>query len=141
MAAMVMEKLESRLSLARQNPLNLVARVVVINHLLVSSTWYLLIISVGTERELKAMQDKILQFIRAGQKKNACHRVDKRTICRLKHAGGLGLLEVPTQAASLSGKVLLWLVHKDNPTNVLRNLLQHYIKERSMEAWGVSNYT
>jgi hypothetical protein len=136
MKAMVLEKLENRLSLARRHPLNLVARVVVTNHLIFSSTWYLLTIWVGTEKELDEMQDKIVQFIWAGQQVKARHRGEKRTICKPKQAGGLGLLKVPTQAASLSGKVLLWSVHKDDPTNVLRNLLQHYICERSQEAWG-----
>jgi hypothetical protein len=55
--------------------------------------------------------------------------------------GGLGLLEIPTQAAALSGKILLWAVHKGDPTNILQNLLQHYIRERSQAAWGVDDYT
>jgi hypothetical protein len=77
----VNEKLDSKLQKSKRNPHNLVARVVIINRLIVSSVWYLLTLWIGSIQQLHKMQKKVTKFTWAGQKDSACHRVDAATIC------------------------------------------------------------
>jgi hypothetical protein len=125
MQALVTEKLEAKLEASRKNPMNLVARMVVINHLLLSSVWYWLTLWPGTLGELSKLQTKVVKFLWAGQKLTARHRVDAKTICRPKQEGGLGLLNIPAQTAALSGRILLWALAEPIPQNLLRDLLRH----------------
>jgi hypothetical protein len=125
MQAMVTEKLESKLQVSRKNPMNLAARVVVANHLLLSSIWYWLTLWPGTLGELSKLQTKVVKFIWAGQKLTARHRVDAATLCRPKHEGGLRLLSIPAETAALSGKILLWALHEPVSRNILRDLLRY----------------
>jgi hypothetical protein len=104
---LVTEK-EQKLTTAKQNPENLIGRVVISNHLIDSSAWYLLTLWPGKEANLHKLQGRVVKFVWAGQKVNAHHSVDKETICRAKIKGGLGLMSIPVQWSALSGQIILW---------------------------------
>jgi hypothetical protein len=53
----------------------------------------------------------------------------------------LGLLSIPTQTAALAGRIMLWAVQDGRTEDVLRELLQHYIREKSQEHWGIADFT
>jgi hypothetical protein len=114
---------------------------VVSNHLIVSAIWYLLTLWTGTAADLEKMQSLVVAFVWAGKKTTARHRVDKATICLPKCQGGLGLLSIPAQTESLSGKILLWSLHEKQRGNILQDLLQYYVRQKSKAAWGLDDFT
>jgi hypothetical protein len=138
---MVNEKLDNKLQKSKRNPHNLIARVVIANHLIVSSIWFLLTLWTGSRQQLDKMQKKVTKFVWAGQNDTARHRVDEATICRPKLEGGLGLLSIPIQAAALSGRIMLWALQECHNEDMLGELMQHYIKEKSKEKWGLRDFT
>jgi hypothetical protein len=141
MLTMVSAKLEAGLEKSRQNPSSLFARRTVANHLLTAQLWYAITWWNGTVKDLQAMQKKINTFIWGGQRLRARHRVDKATICAPKELGGRGLLSVEAQAHALSTKIILWALWQDRPPNLLRDIVQYYLRCMSLHKWGTEDFT
>jgi hypothetical protein len=141
MHAMLKLKLEEKLAQSRSNLASLGARIIISNHLIVASLWYKLTLWMGKAKDLHTMQAQVTKFIWGGARTTARHRVDLHTICRPKMEGGLGLLAIPTQTASLSARFMLWAVHEDKQPNLLRDILRHYLREMSAKKWGTHDFT
>jgi hypothetical protein len=137
----VTAKLEAKLAIAKNNPYNLIVRKVIANHLIDSSLWYWLTLWNGLEKDLHAMQRRVVKFVWAGQKDTARHRVDHQTLCKPLHQRGLGLLSIPEQTKALSAWLLTWALHESAEPNILQQLMQHHLKLMSWEKWGIGDYT
>jgi hypothetical protein len=134
-------RLEERLAKGRYKFTSLIGRVVIANHLILSSLWYLLTLWSGNPKELEQMQAQILRFVWGGEDKQTRNRVDKATIFRSKAEGGLGLISIVSQTRALSGRIVMWALHMNRPPNLLRDLLQLYIRDLSERRWGKKDLT
>lgn len=99
--------MENKLAFAKKNPINLIARILIVNQVLYASLWYILALWVGDAKDLKHIDKIILNFLWAGQAQSACHRVNRATLLRPKLKGGLGLIDLFGHVAALAAKVIL----------------------------------
>jgi hypothetical protein len=51
------------------------------------------------------------------------------------------LISIPDQTRALAGRFFLWLLQENTAGNPLRELLQYYVKQMSLQKWGTKDYT
>lgn len=110
MLKQIEETLEKKLTLAKKNPTNLIARILIVKQILYASLWYILALWAGDAKDLKCIDKIILYFLCAGQASSTRHRVNRATLLRPKRKGGLGLVDLSGQVVALAAKVILWAI-------------------------------
>lgn len=122
----ITKTLEDRLAKSRAKKTSLIARVIVINHLILGVLWFMLCLWIGDLEALKAIEKEIFKFLWAGQLLFARHHVDFLTITLPKDRGGLGLLLLFDQVRALLGKLIVWTLAKR--PHALKTILQSHIR-------------
>lgn len=63
--------LDDRLATTKKKKLLFMARVVIINHWILGTIWFILALWVGCSQQLKVVQTTIIKFLWAGEKESA----------------------------------------------------------------------
>ena len=100
----ITEKVEKRIEPLKGRSLSLKGRVLVTNSLLLSKLWYAASVLQIPAPLLLRLNSAIFTFIWKGAHKNPLKR---EVLYRRKNQGGLGLLEIASQALALLTKQLL----------------------------------
>ncbi|CAM6127491.1 unnamed protein product [Calypogeia fissa] len=124
METQIKSMLNDRLARARLNPHSLIARVSVINQLILGGLWYSLALWTGSSSLLKKVQRGIMNFLWAGQAATTKRKVNYTTV---EH-----------QVDALACKHFLWALFAGR--HPLQLLLRERIKDRSWRRWGTLDF-
>ena len=112
----LLARIEQKLQKWSNFPLTISGKVIVANHLILLSLWYVLTLNCTNPVQLRKIQRLVVQFVWSAMSRRGRHRVAEEIICLPKAKGGLGLLEVQAQAQALGGRILHWLIQPgDHP--------------------------
>jgi hypothetical protein len=89
-------------------PLTICGKVIVANHLVLAGIWYVLTLNSNRASRLQKIQQLITNFIWQGQYTTSRNRVRADVLILPTLEGGLGLLDVVTQAKVLGARVFFW---------------------------------
>lgn len=123
----ILWQLENGLKRSMANFSSLVARIVLINNLILNTLWYFLSLWAGDEKDLEAMEKIIIHFLWVGSIDNARHGVKMNTLLLHKLKGGLRVISLCDQVRALVAKIILWAISMGN--HPFQILLQQNIKE------------
>jgi hypothetical protein len=99
----------------------------------------LLTLWVGSEAELRKLEQKIVRFLWASHNYKVHHRVNYQTIMRSKSQGGLGSTSIIHQVDSLASKLIIWALSEGEDD--LKSILQQRIRDLSYMEWGVADFS
>lgn len=102
--------LDKKLVLLRLRPHSFMARVLVVNQVLMGSLWYLLTVWCGSVRELHDIRMVLINFLWAGQEISARHSIKFQTLAISKMEGGVGLISFEPQVAALSARLIRFVM-------------------------------
>lgn len=99
-------KIDKCLEKASRHQLSLTGRIIVANHIIQATLWYLLAIWVGDDEDIRQVEQTIKHYIWT-QNKSTRHKVNFDTITLPKKEGGLGLISIAHQTKALAAKILV----------------------------------
>lgn len=98
-------KLKERLQHWNWFQVSLHGKIVITNHLVASSLWYVLTLVASDLRKLNKLQQLLVSFVWGKEGRKAYHKVLQNILTLSKRRGGLGLIDVTLQVKALCSSV------------------------------------
>lgn len=97
----LIQKLKEKLQRWNRYHVSLHGKTVIVNHVVTSSLWYILIVVATNPHKLHKLQQMLVSFIWGKEGRRAQHKVPEHVLMLPKHRSGLGLIDVTLQVKAL----------------------------------------
>jgi hypothetical protein len=133
-----LSKVQDKLAKWANVPLTLQGKIVVANHLVMSSLWYMLTLNCSNDARLKSLQQLTIKFVWGSSGRRSRHRVSSQIICLPKSKGGLGLINIPSQAKALGLRIFHWSIQPG--LHPLQLWIKRQLRCLSQSMFGIDNF-
>lgn len=106
------DKLEEKLKSLKKSLHAFMARVLAINQMLMGLAWYECTLWGGSDKDLKALEPTIVDFLWVGQKESVKPMGRSEHVVSAKKEGRVGLIPFVTQVQSFPEKVILFAMEE-----------------------------